>query len=155
MNWLPAISLPDLRQGSRPPCRVISREIVQGIDDARVYAVETAIFDSESRFSPCQTGLAGRNLGGGADCGFFDLAADEWLVFAEIGLEAAGQPACGLVIGLLIRPGAARVEDLIRHLGAALRHEQAEIGVLPHRRRGEAAVEGGAQQGAGVRDWHA
>src|SRR5580693_7955322 len=99
-------------------------------------------FSSGSLVSP---GRRGSRLGRGADRDFLDLAADEGLVFAEIGLEALGQAARGLVIGLLVGPGAARVEHLVRHLGAAFRHEKAEIRLLADRRRGETAVERGAQ----------
>src|SRR6516225_580918 len=100
-------------------------------DRNRFYRPAEGLFSPGGEVFPCVSRAAGKMLGGGADCGVFDLAADERLVFAEIGREAAGQPARGLVIGLFIRPSAARVEYLVRDLGAALRHEQAEIGVLP------------------------
>jgi hypothetical protein len=61
------------------------------------------------------------------------------LVFREIRCEAPGQLARGLVIRLLVGPGAARVEDLARNLWTAFRHEDPEIGVLAHRRRGRRA----------------
>src|SRR5271155_1261877 len=105
--------------------------------------------------APCFRVRQEKPLSRGADCDFLDFAADEGLVFAEIGLEALGQTARGLVIGLLVGPGAARVEHLVRHLGAAFRHEEAEIRLLADGRRGEAAVERGAQQGAGMGDRHA
>src|SRR5262249_27899815 len=81
-----------------------------------------------------------------ADRGVLDFAADEGLELGEVGREAPGQPAGGLVIGLLVGPGAARVEHFVRYLGAGLGYEHPEIGVLAHRGRGETAVEGRPQQ---------
>src|SRR6266568_2301485 len=83
----------------------------------------------------------GQALSRGADRDFLDFAADERLVLREIRREAPGQLACGLVIGLLVGPGTARVETLVRNLGAAFRHEDPEIGVLADRCGGEATVE--------------
>src|SRR5215467_1988206 len=97
---------------------------------------------------------ADRRSGRGADRDFLHLAADEGLVFAKVGFETVGQPAGGLVIGLLVGPGATRVEYLGGHLGAALRHEQTEIRLLADRRGCEAPIECGAEQGAGMGDRH-
>src|ERR1700730_12441178 len=96
----------------------------------------------------------GQTLSRGADCDFLDSAADERLVLCEIRCEAPGQLTRGLVIGLLVGPGAAWIEDLARNIRTAFRHEVTEIGVLPHRRRGEATVERGAQQSARMSDRH-
>src|SRR3546814_10982759 len=48
----------------------------------------------------------------------------------EVGLEALGQVPGREVVGFLITPGVARVQDLGRHVGAALRHQQTELRVL-------------------------
>src|SRR5579862_3163499 len=85
-------------------------------------------------------------LCGGADRGALYLAADERLELGEIVREAAAQVARDLVIGALVGPGAARVEDGGRQVGAALGDEEPEIRVLAHCRPGEAAVERGAQE---------
>src|SRR6516165_7275296 len=99
-------------------------------DRNRFYRPAEGLFSPGGEVFPCVSRAAGKMLGGGADCGVFDLAADERLVFAEIGRESAGQRARGLVIGAFVGPGAARIEDLARHLGAALRHQAAEVRVL-------------------------
>ncbi len=90
-----------------------------------------------------------------ADRGALHFAADKRLELGEIVLEPAAQAARHLVIGPLVGPGAARVEHIGRDLGTALGHQEPEIGVLAHRRPGEAAVERGAQQRAGMGDRHA
>src|SRR5919206_4137680 len=93
-------------------------------------------------------------LGGGADRGALYFAADKRLEGGEIVLEAAAQVARDLVIGALVGPGAARVEHIGRQIGAALRNQEPEIRVLPHRRAGETAIERSAEQRAGVGDRH-
>src|SRR3984893_5457635 len=65
----------------------------------------------------------GQTLSRGADCDFLDFAADERLVLCEIRCEAPGQLTRGLVIGLLVGPGAAWIEDLARNIRTAFRHE--------------------------------
>src|SRR5271169_2916142 len=101
------------------------------------------------------TSRSGRPLCRGVDRGLLDLTAYEGLEFGEVRRETPGQLARGLVIGLLVGPGAARVEHLARDLGAALGHHKPEIGVLAHRCGGEPAVECRAQQRARVMDRHA
>src|SRR5712691_2402121 len=83
----------------------------------------------------------GLSLSRRPDRGALDFAADERLEFLEIVLEPAAQAARHLVVAVLVGPGAARIEHAGRQVGAALRHQEAEIRVLPHRHAGEAAVE--------------
>src|SRR5436190_22809437 len=99
-------------------------------------------------------GRASEGLSRSADRGLLDVVADIGLERDEIVLEPFGQVARRLVISLLVAPGAARVEDVGRNVGAAFRHQEPEIRVLAHRRRGEPAVERGPQKPAGMRDRH-
>src|SRR2546421_5610559 len=112
-------------QGTNFPCQPVPVNHLCGCGEP--FSGPKMIF---SRVSP-----RGREirLSRGADCDFLDFAADERLVCAEIGFEALRQAPCGLVIGLLVGPSAARVEHLVRHLGAAFRHEEAEIRLLADR----------------------
>ena len=92
--------------------------------------------------------------GGGVDAGGLHVVADIGLELLEVALEALGELARRLVIGLLVGPGVARVEHVGRHIGAGLGHVEAEIRLLltgPAQR----AVERGAHQGAGMGDRHA
>src|ERR1700757_5276438 len=109
MTAFPAVSLPTRRQGKYFPCwRYRARETKSLI--ANSFAARPTRFRAGNKifflFFPC--GRENR-LGRRADRHFLDLVSDKWFVFAEIRLEAAGELAGGLVIGLLVGPGAARV----------------------------------------------
>src|SRR5216684_1062843 len=91
----------------------------------------------------------------GADGDLFYRVADMRLELVEIVLEALGDLARHVVIGVAVRPGGAGIEHAVRHLRATLRHVEAEMALLAHRRRAEPAVERGTHQGAGMGDRHA
>src|SRR5438876_989864 len=105
MRSFAAVSLPSPQQGSEFPCRAAPGNRAQGCDRKRLLRRRRADFRPRNEFFPVFSRAAGKRLGGGADRDFFDLAADEGLVLAEIGFETVGEAAGGLVIGLLVGPG--------------------------------------------------
>src|SRR5690606_24037757 len=87
-----------------------------------------------------------------ARAGGADFVADVLGVLLEVLLEKLRQMRRLAVIGVLVVPGAARVEHLGGHVGDADRHLQAEDWILAELALPQRAVERGVDHGAGVGD---
>src|ERR1700736_4862427 len=98
--------LPQTRRS--PPCSGRLRVLVNRLIWLALRALRQAVSGADRIFSL----VSGMRLGRRTDRGFLDFAADEGLELGEVRREAPGQRARGLVIGLLVGPGAARVEHL-------------------------------------------